>query len=244
MLGFKGGADAPLAVADDDLAALADLLQVLASPARLALLAQLQRPRGVGELVVQPTREDEGLSPERPLSRQAVERHLDILVQAGLVTWREPEGGSRNKQFVLHHARLFAAVEELRALTRLRATTSSPEETIPLKGTQAPPPDPDAVAGPRFVLLRGVPEWRVLPVPEGESALGRGSDVPLRLDHDPFVSGRHCILRRDAAGVELVDAGASRNGTSLNGRRLEGKVRLRRGHVVGVGRSLLLYLDG
>lgn len=246
---FKSPPAPPARVDDETLDALADILQVLASPSRLALLQQLQTPRTVSDLAVPPSREDAGLSKDRALSRQSLERHLDILAQAGLVAWREGEGRGRPaKEYVLNHARLFAAVEELRALTRLRATTSAPESTMSLADRDAAPPDPDAIDGPRLVLLRGVPEGRLVPLASaGETILGRGADVQVRLEHDPFVSARHCVFRPTPGGaMGVADSGASRNGTLVNGRAVpKGQlVTLRRGNVITVGRSLLLYLDG
>lgn len=244
---FKTPPAPPPRVDDETLDALADILQVLASPSRLALLQQLQTPRTVSDLAIPPSREDAGLQKDRALSRQSLERHLDILAQAGLVAWREGEGRGRPaKEYVLNHARLFAAVEELRALTRLRATAAAPESTMSLRGPDAAPPDPDSVTGPRVVLLRGVPEGRLVPLSASrETLLGRGTGAHVRLEHDPFVSSTHAVFRPVEGGMTLADAGASRNGTLLNGRRL-GKgetAKLRRGNVIQAGRSLLLYLD-
>jgi len=235
-------------VDDETLDALAEILQVLASPSRLALLQQLQTPRTVSDLAIPPSREDAGLQKDRALSRQSLERHLDILAQAGLVAWREGEGRGRPaKEYVLNHARLFAAVEELRALTRLRARAAAPESTMSLSAGEAPPPDPDSILVPRLVLLRGVPEGRLVALTEqGETVLGRGAEAHVRLEHDPFVSARHAVLRIGKAGVTISDSGASRNGTLVNGRalRTDEALALRRGNVIQVGRSLLLYLDG
>lgn len=245
---FKMPHTSGVRVDDETLDALANILQVLASPSRLALLQQLQNPRTVSDLVIPPSREDAGLQKDRGLSRQSLERHLDILSQAGLVAWREGEGRGRPaKEYVLNHARLFAAVEELRALTRLRATTSQPESTMSLQGADTPPPDPDSVSGPRLILLRGVPEGRLVKVPNtGETILGRGQEAQVRLEHDPFISSKHALLRAGPEGVTISDSGSSRNGTLVNGRTLgaEESHTLRRGNVIQVGRSLLLYLDG
>lgn len=245
---FKTPTAPPARVDDETLDALAEILQVLSSPSRLALLQQLQSPRTVADLTIPPSREDAGLQKDRALSRQSLERHLDILAQAGLVAWREGEGRGRPaKEYVLNHARLFAAVEELRALTRLRATGAAPESTMSLKGPEAPPPDPDSVSGPRVVLLRGVPEGRLVPLStQTDTILGRGGEAHVRLEHDPFVSARHAVFRPAGGTMTIADAGASRNGTLLNGRRLakDEAAKLRRGNVIQVGRSLLLYLDG
>jgi hypothetical protein len=63
--------------------------------------------------------------------------------------------------------------------------------------------------------------------------LGRAPDQDLRLDH-PTVSRRHALLRRAAAGWELVDL-CSTNGTRVNGYRVVGAQRIRPGDIVSFG---------
>jgi hypothetical protein len=224
---------------------LADLLQVLANPARLTLLEKLQVPRTIGELSVAPSREDVGLSADRAMSRQSVERHLDILAGAGLVSWTEaPTPGRAAKAYVLNHARMFAVVEELRGLSRLRAKVVNPEATTDLR--EASPVDPESVAGPRLVMLRGVPEGRIFSLKSAAgTTVGRGETADVRLDHDPFISSMHCLVTVGPAGTTVSDSGESRNGTFVNGRRLlrDEPARLTRGNLLEMGRSLFLYLD-
>ncbi|MCB9744259.1 MAG: FHA domain-containing protein, partial [Alphaproteobacteria bacterium] len=78
-------------------------------------------------------------------------------------------------------------------------------------------------------------------VPEGgEILLGRGADAlgddALR---DDRLSRRHVLLSREGRGVVVEDQ-ASRNGTTINGRRA-GVAQLRQGDVLGIGRLLLLF---
>ena len=63
--------------------------------------------------------------------------------------------------------------------------------------------------------------------------LGRAPDQDLRLDH-PTVSRRHALLRKAAAGWEIVDL-CSTNGTRINGYRVVGAQRLRAGDIVSFG---------
>jgi DNA-binding transcriptional ArsR family regulator len=65
---------------------LVDALKVLSSGSRLRLLGTLRTPKMLDEISLPAapggTR---GLSSDRPASRQAVQRHLDMLLDAGLV---------------------------------------------------------------------------------------------------------------------------------------------------------------
>ncbi len=75
-----------------------------------------------------------------------------------------------------------------------------------------------------------------------ESPIGRapGVDGPLGLN-DPEVSRLHAKVTWDGEGHFIEDA-KSRNGTYVNGKRIE-RVALRSGDVVRIGATLLLYLD-
>src|SRR5438067_758558 len=97
------GDDAPTLDRDP----LARRLGVLASPIRLALLHRLAAPAFVSDL-----------APELGLTRQALARHLDDLVEVGLV---EPQRDARRgfmpaTRYAASPAGLFALKEELRML--------------------------------------------------------------------------------------------------------------------------------
>ena len=74
----------------------------------------------------------------------------------------------------------------------------------------------------------------------GVYQVGRMADCWLTLDDD-LVSRYHARFVVDAAGMEVEDLG-SRNGTYVNGRRLEGKVRLADADQVRIGREIIAVL--
>ncbi len=77
---------------------------------------------------------------------------------------------------------------------------------------------------------------------EGEFVVGRNASCQLSLD-DPLVSRRHGMLmvRDDAVTVE--DLG-SRNGVSVNGERITGRVILRPGDRIQIGSQEMLLVGG
>lgn len=74
-------------------------------------------------------------------------------------------------------------------------------------------------------------------LPEGETAVGRSSDVPVSLA-DRSVSRMHAIIRRSADEIVLEDLG-SRNGTSVNGVRIQGNRRLSPEDLISFGNLTL-----
>ena len=71
--------------------------------------------------------------------------------------------------------------------------------------------------------------------------IGRGPANDISLPWDTEVSRVHAELERLAGEWTLVDDGLSRNGTWINGARIEGRHRLRDGDVVQVGQTLFAY---
>jgi DNA-binding CsgD family transcriptional regulator len=73
--------------------------------------------------------------------------------------------------------------------------------------------------------------------------IGRGaaSDIPLTWDAE--VSRAHALLERLGDAWTLIDDGISRNGTYVNGERLQRRRRLRDGDVIAVGGTVLVYAD-
>jgi pSer/pThr/pTyr-binding forkhead associated (FHA) protein len=67
-----------------------------------------------------------------------------------------------------------------------------------------------------------------------------GSDV--RLDWDEEVSRTHALLEPVGSAWTLVDDGLSRNGSFVNGRRVQGRRRLEDGDAITVGTTLLVYV--
>jgi pSer/pThr/pTyr-binding forkhead associated (FHA) protein len=66
-----------------------------------------------------------------------------------------------------------------------------------------------------------------------------GSDIPLPWDSE--VSRLHAEFERIAGRWTVVDDGRSRNGSYLNGERIQGRCLLEDGDVVQVGRTALVY---
>ena len=68
------------------------------------------------------------------------------------------------------------------------------------------------------------------------------SDIPLEWDTE--VSRAHAVLERIGGAWTLVDDGLSRNGSSVNGRRVRGRCRLDDGDSIEVGRTQLVFVAG
>ncbi|MGY1813472.1 FtsK/SpoIIIE domain-containing protein [Blastococcus sp. SYSU D00820] len=85
-------------------------------------------------------------------------------------------------------------------------------------------PGPRSGGGPGSALslhVTGGPDaGRILPLDRGRHVVGRGSGADLALD-DPGVSRRHAAVEVGGSAVTVADLGA-RNGTTLDGRPLEG----------------------
>lgn len=71
--------------------------------------------------------------------------------------------------------------------------------------------------------------------------VGREQDCQITLC-DAAVSRHHCVFLKDEYAVRLRDLG-SRNGTSLNGRRVQSEQILQSGDVVVVGQTKIRYLE-
>ncbi len=90
---------------------------------------------------------------------------------------------------------------------------------------------PDLV--PVLVETRGPHRGRMHPVPFGEHILGRGRGASVSLD-DPDVSRQHARLVVTAEGITVFDLG-SKNGVSIDERRVEDSADLRHGDELTVG---------
>ncbi|HEX2733853.1 MAG TPA: FHA domain-containing protein [Polyangiaceae bacterium] len=77
---------------------------------------------------------------------------------------------------------------------------------------------------------------------EGEYLIGRGPQCSIQLD-DPTVSRQHAILRIAGALAELEDLG-SRNGLTVNGRSVSGRLQLRARDRIRIGRHDLVLVEG
>lgn len=112
----------------------------------------------------------------------------------------------------------------------------------PLDATVVQDPDARAgPAGPRLLVVSGPRAGAVIAIRGDALTLGRGWDNDVVLP-DISVSRRHALLRREATGYVLVDH-ASGNGTRVNGRTVD-RARLRSGDEIGLGDSIVRFVDG
>jgi pSer/pThr/pTyr-binding forkhead associated (FHA) protein len=92
------------------------------------------------------------------------------------------------------------------------------------------------VTGLRVVVVDGPGTGVAVEVGAGQLVIGRESG-DLRLD-DAELSRRHAVIELRGAETWIADSGST-NGTFVNGRRLDGPVRLTAGDVIAVGASRL-----
>jgi pSer/pThr/pTyr-binding forkhead associated (FHA) protein len=95
-----------------------------------------------------------------------------------------------------------------------------------------------------LVVIDGDDNKMVHSIVRTETTIGRGADNHFAIEDDQ-ISKLHCKLRVEGPVCTIVDPG-SRNGTSVNGRRLAPNVahRLRSLDEIEVGSHRLLFLSG
>lgn len=227
---------------------LARMLEVLANPNRLRLLHQLREPKATSEITLQPEAPRKGENPERPISRQGVQLHLERLASIELVaTSKEHRGKALVEVHTINYPRLFALFEEFRALGLIKPLReSAAQATIPGSGLSGPP----KASAPHLMIVRGLQEGTVFSLADenrtapGSWLLGRKRNLPVCLDYDPYVSAENSELRRRSDGAFTVRSlSSSRNGTTVNLRLLgvDEECPLRHGDLVGAGRTLLIF---
>lgn len=216
---------------DLDLGELSDAFGVLSNERRLHLLAYLTDPHYVREI-----------ASHLGIARQAAKKHVDKLLDAGLVEQRRGERPSGPvTEYVVVPERLFELNEKFGHLGRLEA-----DEDRGLRRTQVeamPPGAARKAEGPALVVTHGRERGRTFPL-RGEAPwlVGRDAKNDIALDYDPFASNRHAELHRDEDGYRVVDR-FSTNGTYRNWERLDrgGEAPLTRGDVLGIGKTLLVF---
>jgi hypothetical protein len=95
-----------------------------------------------------------------------------------------------------------------------------------------------SVTPPFFLKLLGSRPVRLRVEPGKAFVIGRASGADFRLE-DRLISRRHCELEVRENAVEVRDLG-SRNGTCLNGERIQGKALARPGDQIKVGSSFFV----
>lgn len=223
-------------------------LRALAYATRLELLALLRSPRTLNEIRLQPQQTKPGENPERPMSRQALQDHLERLMEAGVVTMtraKQEDSARIVNEYTANQQRLFAILEELRRVFSVPGyVVVASEDTAPL----AEPRRAAKLSGPCLVLVHGLHEGRTYALGAERSVpsswiLGRRPDADIPLSYDPFVSSENTRILRMEHGFEIEDIPGNRNGTLHNWRRLQPgeRARLASGDVIGAGRSLLVF---
>ena len=87
-----------------------------------------------------------------------------------------------------------------------------------------------------FLFLRAQDgTQRLVDLSSERLVLGRAGGSDLEIDWDPRVSGVHAYLERRGPRWVIEDDGLSRNGTFINGERLQGQRTLRDGDVIQAG---------
>ncbi|HEX6678818.1 MAG TPA: FHA domain-containing protein [Actinomycetes bacterium] len=94
-----------------------------------------------------------------------------------------------------------------------------------------------------LLVVAGLAEGTMIPVPPGELLLGREAGQAGRLGGDRTLSRRHARVIRDGQGRLFVEDLGSTNGTLLNGARVTGRQPLRAGDLIEVGESTLEVVD-
>lgn len=101
---------------------------------------------------------------------------------------------------------------------------------------------PDQILPDTHLLLIEPPTRQIYPLRPGMNTIGRLPDNDIVLE-DTSISRRHCVLLVHTGGrCELHDT-ASRNGTFLNGERLDKPTPLNRGDQIMVCRRLLIFVS-
>ncbi|HUW18458.1 MAG TPA: FHA domain-containing protein [Sedimentisphaerales bacterium] len=94
-----------------------------------------------------------------------------------------------------------------------------------------------------LVLLKKNGSQKVFPLPSSPTVIGRRSDCDLHIPLKP-VSRRHCQLNCDEGALKIRDLG-SRNGTYLNGKRIDNEQVVRAGDSIKVGPLTFVFqIDG
>jgi pSer/pThr/pTyr-binding forkhead associated (FHA) protein len=91
----------------------------------------------------------------------------------------------------------------------------------------------------RLVVLTGEHQGREIPLPETIFLIGRDDQCHLR-PHCPRVSRKHCAIATWAGRTRVRDL-QSRNGTYLNGQRVQGEVGVQDGDQLRVGSQMFAF---
>jgi DNA-binding CsgD family transcriptional regulator len=97
-----------------------------------------------------------------------------------------------------------------------------------------------------FIALRGPDgSLRIVPLPESSErvTLGRDLTADIVVEGDGQLSRIHTELHSVGSEWLMADDGLSRNGTFVNGERIQNRTRLRDGDTIRVGSTVLVFGD-
>ena len=98
--------------------------------------------------------------------------------------------------------------------------------------------------GRAFLMLRdGEDRQRLVVLEDARVVVGRDADSDVALEWDPKVSSLHARLEREGRYWTLHDDGLSRNGSFVEGERVEGQRVLRDGDELRFGDTLVTFRD-
>ena len=85
----------------------------------------------------------------------------------------------------------------------------------------------------KLVVLAGAKKGAAVPIKKSSFVIGRSKECALRAGSDA-ISRKHCELKNDGQGATVRDLG-SRNGTYVNGEKIEGVYTLSNGDTLKIG---------
>jgi DNA-binding CsgD family transcriptional regulator len=99
---------------------------------------------------------------------------------------------------------------------------------------------------PFLIYLDGDRRQYITALPEDAStvSIGRLAASDVALTWDTEVSRLHAVLERVGGEWTVADEGLSRNGSYLNGLRIQGRRRLADGDAITIGRTVLIFRAG
>lgn len=194
------------------------------------MLDQLREPRFVADL-----------ADTFGMTRQGILKHLDALEQVGLVHKLQGRRGVlRAACYVADPYALFSLKEQVWDIASAAPAAPLPQYPTEREPRRAAPPP---VSAPGLLVVRGdTLGRRFLLEGRSEWVIGRKDSCDITVPNDPYVSGRHCVVRHVDHEWSIEDLGST-NGTCINfGSVAPGTPHgLEVGHVVQVGRTHLVF---
>jgi DNA-binding winged helix-turn-helix (wHTH) protein len=143
--------------------------------------------------------------------------------------------------FIEHEAAINTAVRKIRHALGDDAEAPRFVETVVGKGYRfiallEERSLPGAAAFPRYALTVGKQEFVLH---SRDTVLGRDPSAGIYVDH-PSVSRRHARISIESRGPVVQDLG-SRNGTFVNGRRIDGPAKIHHKSIIGLGSIAVVF---